>query len=83
MQQIKTIDKQFYREFGKQIRKIREHRGITLKELSQETGLSRPLLDHYELGCSKIKPSNWEKISSALNISSSIKIDVTLGYLDV
>ena len=41
MAYVKTIDRKFYRELGKQLRKIREHREMTLKELSEETGLSR------------------------------------------
>lgn len=83
MQTIRTIDNLYYREIGKQIRKVREHRNMTLKELSQATGYSRPLIDHWELGLSKIKPKQYENICKALNISTSIKVEVTLGYLDV
>ncbi len=80
MQTIKTVDKAFYRELGKEIRQIREHRNMTLKELSQQTGYSRPLIDHWELGISKIKDKQLEKICEALDITNNLKVEVKLGF---
>lgn len=82
MAYVKTIDRKFYRELGKQLRKIREHREMTLKELSEETGLSRSILDHYELGMNKIKESNLNKICDALDVSTNLKIEVTIGFIE-
>ena len=80
MQTLKTIDNYFYRELGNQIRSIRQHRGMTLQELSQATGFSRSLLDHWELGFNKIKPKYFEKLCEALQVSSNMKIDVKIGF---
>lgn len=80
MQTIKTIDKAFYRELGQEIRRMRRHREMTLKELSQKTGYSRTLIDYWELGISKIKPIQLEKICEALNVTNNLKIEVKLGF---
>lgn len=79
MQEIKTIDKLFYRELGNQLRNIRIKRDMTILELAQETGYSRSLIDHWELGMNKIKPKQYEKLCSVLKVSPSMKIDITVG----
>ncbi len=81
MQQIKTVDKIFYRELGNTLRKIREHRNMTLKEVSQRTGYSRPLIDHWELGCNKIKPKQLENLCNVYDISNNLSVHVKLGFL--
>lgn len=85
MQTIKTVDRFYYRELGEQLRKWRIHRDMTLKELSNATGISRSQLDHYELGLNKINDKNLNKICTALNVSTSIDVKVTigLGFLNV
>lgn len=83
MQTIKTIDKKFYQELGKQIRKIRVHRDMTQLELSLSTGYSRSLIDHWELGLNKMKPYQLEKICEALNVTNNLKVEVKLGLLDI
>ena len=80
MQTVKTIDNYFYRELGKQIREIRQHRGMTLQELSKATGISRSLIDHWELGFNKINPKKFEILCRALQVSSNLKIDVKIGF---
>ncbi len=80
MQIIKTIDSKFYRELGKQLRKIRQHRDMTLLELSQETGYSRSLIDHWELGLNKIKPKQFEQLCKALQVSNNICVEVKIGF---
>lgn len=82
MAYVKTIDRKFYRELGNSIRFIRSHRDMTLKELSQATGISRSQLDHYELGMNKISDKNFQKICDALDVSSNMKIDVKIGFLE-
>ncbi len=54
---------------------------MTLEELSEKTGYSRPLLDHWELGLNKIKPKQFENVCKALNVSTSMDIKVKIGYL--
>lgn len=80
MQTIKTIDENYYRALGSELRKIRESRSMTLKQLSKLTGISRTQLDHYELGLSKIKKTNWVRICEALQVSESLKVEVTIGF---
>lgn len=81
MQEIKTVDWLFYRQLGENIRKIRNHRNMTLKELSQATGYSRELIDHWELGKNKIKPKQLEKLCQALDVTNNLKVEVKLGFL--
>lgn len=81
MQTIKTIDALFYKELGKKLRIIREKRNMTLKELSQLTGYSRPLIDHWELGLNKIKPKQLEKLCEALDVTNNLQVEVKLGFL--
>lgn len=81
MQTIKTIDTLFYKELGKKLRIIREKRNMTLKELSQLTGYSRPLIDHWELGLNKIKPKQLEKLCEALDVANNLQVEVKLGFL--
>ena len=80
MQTIKTIDSRFYRELGNQIRAIRQHKDMTQRELSQATGFSRSLIDHWELGLNKIKPKQFERICEALQVSNNIHIEVKIGF---
>lgn len=82
MQKILTIDKLFYQELGKKLREIRHRREMTLQELSQATGYSRTLIDHWELGFNKIKPRQFERLCEALQISLNLKIDVKIGYFE-
>lgn len=80
MQTIKTIDSKFYRELGTQLREIRQHRGMTLLELSQETGYSRTLIDHWELGLNKIKPKQFERLCKALQVTNNVYVEVKIGF---
>lgn len=82
MAYVKTIDRKFYREVGNELRRIRTHRDMTLRELSQATGISRSQLDHYELGLNKLKDTTLQKICNALEVSSNMKIDVKIGFLE-
>ena len=81
MQTIRTVDSLFYKQLGEQLRKIRRNRCMTLEELSQETGFSRPLIDHWELGVNKIKPKELEKICKALDITNNLSVSVKIGFL--
>ena len=81
MQEIRTIDRYFYRQRGEEIRKIRNHRNMTLKEVSQETGYSRALIDCWELGRCKINPKQLEKLCQALDVTNNLKVEVRLGFL--
>ena len=79
MQIIKTIDSYLYRELGNQIRNIRQEQRLTLSEISKKTGYSRPLIDRWELGITKIKPSQFERLCSVLSIPTMLKVDVQIG----
>ncbi|MBE6139335.1 MAG: helix-turn-helix domain-containing protein [Firmicutes bacterium] len=79
MQVIKTIDSYFYKELGLQLRNIRQEQRLTLNEISKKTGYSRPLIDRWELGITKIKPSQFERICNVLSIPTMLKVDVQIG----
>ena len=79
MQVIKTIDSYFYKELGLQLRNIRQEKRLTLNEISKKTGYSRPLIDRWELGITKIKPSQFERICNVLSIPTMLKVDVQIG----
>lgn len=81
MQQIKTVDSLFYKELGKKLRRIREHRNMTMKEVAQLTGYSRPLIDHWELGCNKIKPKQLERLCEVYDITNNLSVQVKIGFL--
>jgi len=79
MQVIKTIDSYFYRELGIQLRNIRQEKRLTLNEISKKTGYSRPLIDRWELGITKIKPSQFERLCNVLSVPTMLKVDVQIG----
>lgn len=79
MQTLKTIDSLFYSELGKKLREIRHSKGLTLKEVSEETGFSRTLIDHWELGLNKIKPHQFERLCQALQVSPDLYVNLKIG----
>lgn len=80
MQTIKKIDRNFYRALGEQISKRRKQLDLTQKQLSKLTGYSRSLIDHWELGYSKISDIQLEKLCEALQISNNLEIKVRIGF---
>ena len=80
MQTITSVDYRFYRELGKQIRHIREERRLTLKDVSRMTGYSRPMIDRWELGLSKMKTSQLERLCDVLQVTNNLSVDVRLGF---
>ncbi|SKC90943.1 helix-turn-helix domain-containing protein [Maledivibacter halophilus] len=53
---------------SKEIRKIRKKNNITLKELSEKTGLSVSFLSQVERGLSSMTITSLKKIADALNV---------------
>ena len=80
--ELKKIDRAFYRELGNCLQTIRKRRDYSLRYLAELTGLSRTTLDRYELGVTRITPKNFEKICEALNVSSNLKVEVKIGFLN-
>lgn len=76
---IHTIDKHFYQELGKEISNVRHKRGYSLRYLAELTGISKTMLDFYELGKCKIKPETYKKICKSLKIPEKIDIKIELG----
>ena len=56
-------------EISKEIRRVRLERGITLKELSDATGLSVSFLSQVERGESNMTITSLKKIADALGVS--------------
>lgn len=78
MQEIKTIDKQFYRILGMRLRIERENKRLTINDVAKKTGFSKSIINHWELGYNKIKPRQYQMLSEVLDLSSQIKIDVRI-----
>ena len=51
------------------IRKLREERGLTLKRLSELTGLAPSLIFRYEKGIHHPKIENWQKLADYFGVS--------------
>jgi len=62
-----------------QLRNTRQEQGLTLNEISKQTGYSRPLIDRWELGINKIRPSQFENLCNALSIPKILKVNVKIG----
>lgn len=59
-------------KYGQVIKKIRQEKGYTLKELSEKAGLSIGFLSKIERGVNNPSFTNLQKITYALGVSSSI-----------
>ena len=77
---LKTVDEKFYRQLGNELGNIRRSRGMSLREVAKKTGYSRTLIDQWELGQRKIKKEQYELLCSVLDVSSSLKIEITVGF---
>lgn len=51
------------------IRKLREEQGLTLKRLSELTGLAPSLISQYEKGDRHPKIENWQKLADYFGVS--------------
>lgn len=51
------------------IRKLREEQGLTLKRLSELTGLAPSLISQYEKGIRHPKIENWQKLADYFGVS--------------
>lgn len=75
----KKIDNVYYKELGKQIHRIRQEKGYSLRYLAKLTGLSRTTIDDYEMGKKRITNENWKSICKALGITNRIAINLAIG----
>lgn len=56
------------KKFGLNVKKFREHKGISQEKLAEETGLHRTYISAVERGVRSISLNNIQKISIALEI---------------
>ena len=63
-------------EFQKQLKAIREEKGLSLEDLAEKTGLEAIKLKRYESGYAKPSLVEVKKIAAALNV----KDRALLGY---
>lgn len=70
-------------EFGRYIKSLREEKGLTITELAQESGVSRPYLSQIEGGTRSKFPSSdvLLKISKALGLNHD-ELMVKAGYIE-
>lgn len=76
MNEIKTIDKDFYKKIGSYLHECRHQAGISLSDLSKLTGISKQHLDNYELGKAKIKPATYNLICKSLGIKNKFNVSI-------
>lgn len=77
---IVTIDKNFYKELGYELAKIRHARNLSIRDVAKKTGYSRQTIDNWEIGASKIKPEQFDNLCKALRIAPKTKISVEIGF---
>ncbi len=75
---IKTIDKHFYKKLGMQLRKARQDKELSLKDMREKTGFSKTLIDLWELGQSKIKPDQYKILCDVLDIDANFEVEIKL-----
>lgn len=70
-------------KISKKIRKIRREKNMTLKELSEKTGLSVSFLSQVERGISSMTITSLKNIASALDVHMKELVDVeeTSGFV--
>lgn len=81
MRMIKAIDNRYYREIGRQLKRIREERQMSLREVAKATGYSRTTIDCWELGMSRIKENQFEQLCKVYDITNNISVNVKIGFL--
>jgi transcriptional regulator with XRE-family HTH domain len=57
---------------GARVRELRRHRGLTLKELGRDAGLSHPFLSQLERGLARPSVTSVERIARALEVPVSM-----------
>ena len=79
MKKLSTIDRYFYQKLGNRMNNIRLRKGISLREMSEETGLSRTALDDFFLGRVRKKDKHFGLICECLNVSPRVILDMVLN----
>lgn len=77
--QLKTIDRMFYKKLGDLIKHERQKRGYSLRYVAELTGVSRTIIDKYELGTARINDARWKKLCEVLQMPEQIHIKIALG----
>ncbi len=76
-----TVDSVFYKELGKYLHNAREQRGITLRDLSKRVGVSRVMLDNWELGLCRIKSEQFQLLCKTLNCPSEFLVSINFNII--
>ena len=66
---------------GEKIKRIRQHRGMTQKELGDAVGLTANRIAQYEMGYRVPKAALLEKMAEVLRISRLALLEPDAGYL--
>lgn len=70
-------------EIGARIRKYREDRGLSQKELAEKIGISNSRVSNWEQGINRPDADIIAKICTALDVSASELLDVRLSADDL
>nr|DAX05585.1 MAG TPA: Helix-turn-helix XRE-family like protein [Bacteriophage sp.] len=78
MQTLKKVDAKFWHELGLQLRKERKRQGLKIYEVAKKMGYSRSLVNHWELGYSKMNAKQYKAYCNVLNIMPKINVHVVI-----
>ena len=74
---MKVKNKLTCQTVGDRIRRVRQERNLTQKELGERTGIAEPTIRRYELGKLNPKYETLEKIANALDCNAQFLYDGT------
>src|SRR5699024_763616 len=74
---------QYMDKIGEKIKKLRFERGMTLKDLSDKTGLSVSFLSQIERGSSSIAITSLKKIADSFNVKMTCFFEEIENYIYV
>lgn len=78
MQTLKKADAKFWHELGLQFRKERKRQGLKIHEIAEKTGYSRALVNHWELGYSKMTDKQFKAYCNVLKIEPKLNVHVMI-----
>lgn len=78
MQTLKKVDEKFWHELGLQLRKERQKQGLKIHEIASKTGYSRALVNHWELGYSKMSQDQYKAYCNVLKITPKLNVHVMI-----
>lgn len=73
--QMTPEDKQFYRELGQRVARIRKAQGLTQVQLAEKLGIAQQTMAHYEGGSLRISVALLKAVARTLDVSVEDLLD--------